>query len=223
LNAAKEVEDWLEIEFNGEKGFVSLAFVKKSQASETTTPKLSLAGKKIVLDAGHGGRDSGAIGHGLKEKDVVLDITHKLKSKLENAGATVILTRTNDTYYELSQRTSISNKSGADLFVSIHINASEHTSAAGTETFYYPGGDTRADNSYKLAQTVHEEMINQLGFGNRGIKKASFQVIRYNTLPSILVELGFVSNSYESSQLGRNEIREKFSNSMLVGIHNYFK
>lgn len=223
LEVLSEQGEWLEIKKDGQNGFVSKKYTQKTAVDSINTPDVSLTGKTIVVDAGHGGKDTGAIGNGLREKDVALDVSLKLKSKLEKAGANVIMTRTNDTYYSLSERVNVSNASNADLFISIHINAADANSASGIETFYFDSGDIRAKNSLKLAQVVQRDLINQLGLGNRGVKTAYFQVIRYTQAPSILAELGFVSNSYDASKLAQNAVRDKYATSLFSGIQTYFE
>ncbi|MEH7384312.1 cell wall-binding repeat-containing protein [Bacillus sp. JJ1521] len=179
-----------------------------------------LAGLTIVVDAGHGGSDPGAIGHGLNEKDVVLDIAKRVQSKLEPIGANVVMTRESNVYVTLDQRVEIANSIGANAFISIHNNAATNQSANGTETFW---NDKYASaESKELATEIQKELIRQLGTRDRGVKEASFKVIRESTMASILVEVAFISNQNEAVKLGSPEFREKAANAIYQGVLNYY-
>jgi len=115
---------------------------------------LSAAGNgiKVFIDPGHGGKDPGAVWNGLQEKDATLAIALKLKVKLESAGFTVIMRRTGDQYHTLDEIVSMANNSGADIFISIHNNASVSTSANGTETYWCPNGVNGSSQLENLVQ-----------------------------------------------------------------------
>lgn len=187
-----------------------------------------LAGKVICIDPGHGGNDPGSLGPtGTMEKDNTLAIALLLKEKLEKNGATIIMTRDCDTeaahsaasvQEELSTRVEIANQSEADLYISIHNDAFTSASAAGTTTFHYGDKD-----SIKLANLVQQSLIEKLGTKNRGARFASFYVLRYTSMPSILIEVAFISNIVEEMLLSSVDGRDNAAESICEGILRYFK
>lgn len=218
--------------------------------------------KKIVVDAGHGGREPGARGiTGLKEKEVVLDIARRLKKELDGKGINVILTRRSDQFVSLWKRSHIANTENADLFVSIHANASRAYSAHGFEVYYLSEAtddnaralaaaenaslefeesvfrnvstDLRATlwdirytenraESIELAKYISKPM-GELGVRARGVKGAGFYVLKYAKMPSVLVEVGFISNRSEEAKLKDKYYRQKLAKSIANGIFSYKK
>ncbi|MCB9599359.1 MAG: N-acetylmuramoyl-L-alanine amidase [Sandaracinus sp.] len=147
--------------------------------------------QRIVIDAGHGGTDPGAVGCGLEEQAVVLDIAQRTATLLRDAGFTVDLTRSDDRSVSLSARTSFANSRGADRFVSIHANSNAGTPATGSETFAYT---TPGSTSLNLRDRIQEEMIRAWGLRDRGGKLANFHVLRETTMPAALSETAFINN-----------------------------
>lgn len=177
-----------------------------------------LLGKTIVVDAGHGGNSSGAVGQsGAKEKDVVLDISLRLGKKLSKHGAKVILTRADDNAVTLQNRVVTANQAKADIFVSIHVNGNENPNAHGTETYHYPGSAP----SQTFAGMVQKKLIEALNRRNRGVKTASFYVLRYTSMPAILVEVAFITNREEEKLLSDAVFREKTADALFAGIIEY--
>lgn len=164
------------------------------------------AQKRIVIDVGHGGKDSGAIGiNGVQEKEVVLDIALeilRLNEKLE-APLDIYLTRYIDTLISLSDRTKLAKALNADLFVSLHCNHSKNPKARGIEVYVGKNESRNSKESVWFAYQLQNQIKRQLGFKSRGVKFADFQVLRETVdyCPSILVELGFLSNKDESYYL----------------------
>jgi N-acetylmuramoyl-L-alanine amidase len=181
-----------------------------------------LKGKKIIIDAGHGGHDTGAIGPtGLKEKDITLDTALLLKEELERAGAIVKLTRSNDVFLELAERTFIANSSDYDAFISIHADSYSRTSR-GTTTYYNVSSNFNGPKSEQLAKIVQKHIVAQLGTYNKGYKQQEFYVNRKNELPSILVELAYVSNPNEEALLKTKAFRQKAAVGIREGLEEYF-
>nr|WP_290907364.1 N-acetylmuramoyl-L-alanine amidase [Anoxybacillus sp.] len=181
-----------------------------------------LKGKKIIVDAGHGGHDTGAIGPtGLKEKEITLNTALLLKDELEKAGAIVTLTRSTDVFLELSERTAIANSSDYDAFISIHADSYSKTST-GTTTYYNVTTNFNGPKSKSLAQYVQQSLVAQLGTPNRGYKEQEFYVNRKNELPSILVELAFVSNPNEEALLKTKAFLQKAAVGIRQGLEQYF-
>lgn len=181
-------------------------------------PVRGVSGKVIVLDPGHGGTDPGASGKNNNEKTLTLKTAKKLQSKLEDAGATVIMTRIGDTYPSLTKRVEISEKYKADVFISIHYNASTNKTANGVDTFYYKTNV----NEYELAKCIQEEVIKATGMKSRGVKEGNFQVIRSNKQASILVELGFISNPTEEKVIATDAYQTKAATGIFNGLEKYF-
>lgn len=188
-----------------------------------------ISGKIIVLDPGHGGSDPGAIGPtGLQEKQVTLPIAEYLKSILEAKGAKVILTRTTDVDVygphasgvdELQARVNVANGNQADAFMSIHINSFSNPNVGGIATYYFDG----SDQSKKLASSVQGQIAEHSGFnGDRGIQPGNLYVLRHSLMPSILVELGFISNPTEEGHLKESSTQKDFANELAKGLELYF-
>ena len=184
--------------------------------------KKSLKGVRITIDAGHGGKENGAIGClGDQEKDINLQIAQKLKAKLEKAGAVVFMTRDDDKYLGLYERVDISNKNKSQIFISIHNNALSDSSAdkdaSGTEVYYfYP-------QSRYLAKVVSSVLSNEIGIKNRGAKGGSYAVIRNTESLAILIEVAFMINPEENAKLITTDFQNKIADGILKGLEKYFK
>lgn len=186
------------------------------------TRNSSLKGKVIVVDPGHGGSDTGAIGpNHVAEKNVTLAIARDLDKLLTDGGAKVIMTRTSDKDVayegtsdidELQARVAIANQASADLFVSIHADASDEP-VSGTATYFYPG------NSDSLASLVQDSMVSQLKLSDRGYQPNDFYVLKNTTMPAILTEVAFISNPKEEKLL----INPTFDKKAALGIYNGIK
>jgi len=169
----------------------------------------------VYLDPGHGGYDPGASGNGIVEKELVLNLGKRVKSKLEEKGIQVVMSRTSDEFISLADRSSGANSINPDIFVSIHVNSALSSAAAGIETFYYKNMDK------PLAQDLQNKLISYTGAGNRGVKSASYHVVRETKMPASLVEVGFLSNPSEASKLKDYSYQEKLVNSIVDGTVKY--
>lgn len=175
-------------------------------------------GGTVVIDAGHGGHDPGGIaGQRYPEKVAALDVALRVKARLLAAGHRVILTRSSDTFIELSRRVDFSNRSPRQaVFVSIHFNAAPNSDARGIETYYY------SKQSEPIARSVHHRVVAASRSEDRGIRKARFYVLRYNRRPAILVELGFLTNPREGAQIFKSAShRQALANAVADGIKNH--
>lgn len=223
VTVIEELNGWYKIQFNNNTGYVSSFFVSKKEPGSSSSERV-LEGRKIVLDPGHGGFDSGAVGvNGIKEKDIVLNIARKLQSKLQQSGASVIITRSGDNYISLGNRVEQSNESKGHAFLSIHANSSTSSSASGVETHYYSKSTSTAKESKELAECMQQALIKELPANNRGVKDSSFQVIRQKSVPSVLVEIGFLSNKEEANRLADPQYQERIANALYNGFIQYFK
>lgn len=185
----------------------------------------ALRGKVIVVDPGHGGSNPGAVANNTRETDNNLAVSKKLRDKLTSAGAKVIMTRETDRTVaaegsslgqELAARVDIAEANSADIFVSIHSNSNTNPSIAGAMTFY-PSG-----RSSELAREVQNGIIKETGAVDKGISAGTFYVLRNTTMPSILVEMGFVTNAGEARKLQEDSYRNKISQGIFDGIVSYF-
>lgn len=189
-------------------------------------------GKRIVLDPGHGGSDTGAIGPtGVTEKSIALRIAKRLKVLLEAEGAEVILTRTEDTEVspkkakatdveELQARCDIANQNAADIFLSIHLDAFSGPEAHGTTGYYYEMGSA---DSTRLADCVKRGVLRRLGTLDRGTKPCAFYVCRHTDMPAMLLETAFVSNPREEQMMNSEEGVENAAQGIAAGIAEYFQ
>ena len=193
-------------------------------SSQPTQNDGVLKGKIIVVDPGHGGSNPGAVANSTRESDNNLAVSLKLRDKLVQAGAKVIMTRDTDRTVaaegsslseELEARVNLAETNHADMFISIHSNENSDPNIAGAMTFY-PNG-----KSSTLASQVETALVAQTSAENKGTSDATFYVLRNTSMPSILVEMGFVSNKEEAALLNNDSYRTKVAQGILNGIVNY--
>ena len=231
---------------------------------------MSLMSFTVVIDAGHGGNDAGAIGlvKGTQEKHLNLSVAKQLAAKIRATypEVKVVLTRETDVFMPLQQRADIVNKNHADLFISIHTNAAENRKACGAETFIlgtdrmednldvamrenavmkleadqtvYQGFDPNSiesyiifelmqnqymDRSLEFAELVQNQFVGTLQRANRGVRQAAFWVLLKSACPSVLVEMGFVSNAEEEKWLASEEGKKGIVNGIFNAFENYYK
>lgn len=181
---------------------------------------------KVVIDPGHGGPDPGAVGiGGLRETDVVLDVSLQLARLLQARGVEVLMTRTSEIDVDLPPRVSLANSSGADAFVSIHANALSmaRPDVNGIESFYFAGG-SNGDRSRQLADALQQQMLAAAaGSPDRGVRAGRFFVIRRTTMPSTLVEMGFVTGRLDASRLRDPDFRRRMAEALATGILTYLR
>ncbi|MDL4841438.1 N-acetylmuramoyl-L-alanine amidase [Aquibacillus rhizosphaerae] len=218
LQTKSEVNNWVEIEWDGKQGYIPSWLVESSKQPSRINTEYGVKNKTIVIDAGHGGRDVGAIGaSGRYEKDYTITTAYNLKRKLELLGANVILTRTNDNYLSLGGRSSLSNLVDADIFLSIHYNSlPQHPDINGANTYYYYERDAI------LATTIQKELITSTAMEDNGTEFGDFQVIRMNRRPSILLELGFLSNNMEEQNIMSSTFQEDITKGIISGLNKFY-
>jgi N-acetylmuramoyl-L-alanine amidase len=172
-----------------------------------------------MVDPGHGGKDPGAIGlGGLREVDVILPIAQQVASLLEQQGIQAVMTRTSDYFVDLAPRVTMAERANADLFVSIHANAIGPTrpDVSGLETYYYSNGQ-------RLAQTIHNSILQNLDVKDRGVRRARFYVLRKSSMPSVLVEVGFVTGRDDAAKLSNAAYRSQMAQAIARGILQYIQ
>lgn len=188
----------------------------------------SVAHKRIIIDAGHGGKDSGAIGiNGLMEKDIIFDLTKEilnLNYQLEKPFD-IYLTRDSDTLISLSDRSMLAKKQNANLFISLHCNHSDNPIAKGIEVFVFNKKYTQSEESVLFAYTIQKTIQRNLGFKSRGVKFANFQVLREATryCAAILTEIGFLTNKDEAEYFSESSNIKTIALATLLAIEDYLK
>jgi len=173
----------------------------------------------VMIDPGHGGRDPGAVGiGGLQEKNVILPISIEVAQLLEQQGVQTILTRSDDRFISLRGRVQLAEQTNVDLFVSIHANAisMSRPDVNGVETYYYANGRG-------LAEAIQNSLLQSTGMRNRGVKRGRFYVIRRTSMPSALVEVGFVTGAEDAPRLATPEFRSLIAQAIARGILLYIQ
>jgi N-acetylmuramoyl-L-alanine amidase len=194
----------------------------------------------VVIDAGHGGKDEGARGNGLREKDLSLDVALRVEKLLNTFNFPTLLTRRDDTYVSLAERASIANRLDDAVFVSIHFNHASDTSSTGVETFYatekvppesawtWIGFFSKpepvsTDLGEDLAGYVQTSLISRTDATNRGIKQRPLYVVRHTRCPAVLVEGGFLNNPLDAQLVSNAEYRERLARAIAEGVMAYQK
>lgn len=247
---------------NGNQRDRSVASMQdKTKQGTAKEKKAALPGiRKVVLDPGHGGKDPGAIGPGgVAEKDIVLSVAQRLAAKLrKEMGIEVVLTRNDDSYVSLEDRTAIANAEEADIFISLHMNASPNPASRGLETYYLDNTNDEAairlaarengmsrqqisdlqfilsdltqnmklEDSITLAHRLHGALVGRMStkmsdIRDLGVKKALFYVLVGARMPSVLVELFFITNRIEAKAMSQDKYQEAVVNSLFEGIQKY--
>jgi N-acetylmuramoyl-L-alanine amidase len=172
-----------------------------------------------MIDPGHGGKDSGAPGlGGLLEKDVVLPIGIRIANILQQNGVQVMLTRNSDYFVGLQGRVDMADQANASLFVSVHANSvGGRPDVNGLETYYY-------DSGLGLARVVHSSILQNIPtLRDRGVRRARFYVLRKSSMPSILVETGYMSGQEDNPRLGSPEYQNRMAEAIANGILLYLR
>ncbi len=183
--------------------------VSEQQASKNTTRTF----RTVVVDAGHGGRDSGAYRRfGPPEKSATLDVAQRLSHKLRESQLQVVMTRSDDTFIPLDTRVDIENRIKNSIFVSIHFNDSRRRGIKGYETYYH------SPFASGLARRVQSKLLTMKGAVNRGVHVANFRVLRNASYPAVLVECGYLSNRAEGYEARSEEYREQLADKIAEAI-----
>ena len=214
--------------------------IKEEKSSDELPFATNNYQKVIFLDPGHGGKDPGAQYLGLKEKDLNLQVSQQLKTKLESLGYKVIMSRSSDVYLDfITERSRMSNETNADMFISIHFNATGHgldSGEDGIQTYtYLPTGNipsvinkkwhdnpTRLKYSYKLGSYIHQSVLATTQAKDAGLLAKSFAVLRETNKPAVLLELGYMDDSKESQKIRTKEYQQKLVDGIVQGIQQYY-
>jgi N-acetylmuramoyl-L-alanine amidase len=175
----------------------------------------------VVIDPGHGGGDPGAVGiNGLQEKVIVLSVGSQVAEQLRRRGINAVLTRSNDQEIDLAPRVATAEGARADIFVSIHANSISlsRPDINGIESYYYA-----SSKGYRLARSIHNSILSNINASDRGIRQARFYVVRRTSMPSVLIEIGFVTGSQDAARLSSATQRTKLAEAIVQGILDYLK
>jgi N-acetylmuramoyl-L-alanine amidase len=231
----EERSGWAKVEASyGEMGgWVNTNYISKETATNNKTQLVSgpttsaesvqnnlepLKGKTIVLDPGHGGNDDGTTSIvGTYEKTLTLATAQDVEQKLKKSGANVIMTRIDDTYIPLQQRADVSNQNHADAFISFHYNWIKDPTINGLTDFYYQNS-----KDYALAADLLNEIVKTTGLNNNGTKFDDLDVLRNNSQPCTLIELGFLSNKQDDSIVESSAYCDKVAQGVYLGLLDYF-
>lgn len=171
----------------------------------------------LVIDAGHGGKDPGATGNGVQEKDINLEIARYTFNYLSKNGYRVYMTRDKDVYISLADRVNFSNSIPADIFVSIHQNSFTSSDVKGIEVYHYIG----SISGKQLATRIHDRIKSATGAASRGVKEADYYVLRNTTAIACLVECGFLTNAQDRTNLTNPEYQRKMGEAIAKGIIDF--
>jgi len=222
----------------------SVAWLESMPRIERPAPPPKLASEEplplVVLDPGHGGQDSGAMCDGVMEKDLTLDVAHRIERRLHEAGLQTLMTRDGDNYVSLSDRATMTNRVRDCILVSIHFNEGNKSVSTGIETYYAEhhvgtttflaswlpflqrvSSDTANLESQSLAGFIQDALVARTHAVNRGTKTQQFFVLANVRHPAVLVEGGFISNKDEINKLGNADYREEIAGAINDGILHY--
>ena len=213
--------------------FLIIVLIGTGSIKLTAVFSPSLKNKVIVIDPGHGGADPGAQNSGFKEKDINLDISLRLRKILESKGCIVILTREVDKDFflpgfvlgrmakraELNKRINMATENNADLFISVHTNSFPQRNTYGMETYYH----LKSATGKALAELIQEQLTRLQSDNKRKAKAGDYYVINQTKMPSVIVEVGFISNPRERKLLLSNNYRDLIAEAIGTGIDQYFK
>ncbi|WP_309228232.1 N-acetylmuramoyl-L-alanine amidase [Virgibacillus saliphilus] len=231
INVLQESFGWAQTYYDGKEAWVALHYLNKASISKGSEQNSktdnvlehqkednqSLEGYNIVIDPGHGGSDPGAEAvNGKFEKDIIMSTVDEIVSILQESGANVILTRNSDYFVSLPNRVYISNSYNTHAFISLHFNSHPVMDVNGVETHYYSGAKSDA-----LANAMQSSLEQNTPLASRGIKQSDLYVLRESNAPSVLLELGFITNPSDLSAIKTKEYQNNIAKGVLDGLHLY--
>lgn len=219
-----EQDGWFKVNHGGQTAWLASWLVAVSSTLDPD-PEPQTA---VVLDAGHGGYDPGAVGNTLQEKNINLKITLRVGELLQQNGIAVVYTRSDDHFVGLEERSYLANELNASLFISIHNNASESAAYSGTETYFYAPSnnpDLYAQRSERqdLAKAIQTALVSRIQRKDLGVKEANFSVLRNTMMPSALVEVAFISNAGDAALMKTDQFINLAAEGIANGILGYLK
>lgn len=236
IDVQYKVGEWVYTKIGNDYGFIHGNFLTTDQPQISNVKDPidviedvvdDVVGKKplneitIVLDPGHGGKDPGAAGNGMREKDVVLDISKRAKKYFQGTPINIKLTRETDVFLELQERVSFAKKQQADMFISVHANAF-NGKASGLETYYYSAArNANVTESRALATYIQNRMLEAWNLPNRKVQSKSLHVLRENSMPATLIEVGFIDNKTDAAYIKSPSHRETMAKAVYLGSLDY--
>lgn len=232
LDYLETVDNWYRVQIDGSRqGYVSnTVSSKEDKKVDTMEPETSpteqsiakvssLAEATIVIDPGHGGKDPGAISadQSIYEKNLALNTALLLKSRLEDAGSNVILTRQQDIHVSLDDRVAISHQHQADLFISLHYDAVEEINSMSGTTSYY-----QVESNLELAQTINKYLASNGPLPNNGVRLANYQVLRENKQPAVLLELGYMNHGMDTQVIDTSSYQSTIVEAIYQALGEYY-
>lgn len=199
---------------------VLVLLLSRSHPSESVEGERPLEGWRIVVDAGHGGEDRGAcyFPDALIEKEINLDMSQRLGTALEAAGAEVFYTRTDDVFVSLEDRAEHANAVAAHLFISLHVNRiPNHPECFGAQTFYYPTSEA----SKTLAEFIQAELLRVDPENYRQAQSGNYKVLRLTKMPAVIVEIAFMTNARDRQLLQDDAYRNDITRAIVAGVIGY--
>ncbi|MBY7144914.1 N-acetylmuramoyl-L-alanine amidase [Virgibacillus sp. NKC19-3] len=230
-NTIETAGDWHKVSLaNGATGWIAAWLTDaatSSNESEAAVPANhesaekssgSLEGYTIVLDPGHGGKDPGTIGlNNIYEKDLAMSTAETVEAQLADAGANVTMTRTDDNFIPLEKRAQISNESQADAFISLHYDSFPIQSVNGVTTYFHSNGADR-----HFAEEIQASLASTVNLQGRGAMQANYSVLRNNNAPSVVTELGFLTNQSDLATVQTADYQNNVAQAIENGLKNYF-
>jgi N-acetylmuramoyl-L-alanine amidase len=220
--------------------WLQVTAVPRSLTTIREEPRPTAPFAVVVVDAGHGGQDSGTIKNGIKEKELTLEVAHRVERLLQERGLVVAMTRADDTYVSLQDRATIANNQPEAVFVSIHFDEGGRSAATGVETYYaahpvsipeqvaswlpflrHTSSEPPKLESQSLATSIQESLVAYTQAANRGTRPQQFYVIANVRHPAVLVEGGFLTNKDEVVKLVNADYREQMAAGIADGILRY--
>ena len=216
--------------------------IPRGMEDETRLPAPDRSLPTVVVDAGHGGEDSGASRNGLREKDLTLDVARRIERRLRSQGFPVVMTRRDDRLVSLLERSQVANRIPRALFISIHFNDSSTGAGEGVETFYAEQKDAFSDDGWSFAKifrrrreappldqgasfarSVQMSMVSNLSVADRGAKPRQLSVVRRTRCPAVLVEGGFLNNPADARKIAREDYRDRLAEAIADGTVLYYR
>lgn len=224
----EEINDWYRLELeDGTTAYIASWLTEPAEAAvqpvenDTSSAYVAtLAEATIVIDAGHGGKDPGAVSPdgSFTEADIALSTSLHLANRLQKAGANVILTRNDDTFISLNDRVYYAHRAQADAFISIHYDAVEiPNSMSGTTTYYH------SETEKELADTINHYVTQNGPLRNNGVRQADFFVLRNNGQKAVLLELGYMNHDFDTSLINTDHYQQTIADAIFQGMDQYFR
>ncbi|UJF25489.1 N-acetylmuramoyl-L-alanine amidase [Planococcus sp. 107-1] len=226
VGVGKSSNGWSHIRVNGVIGYVATSYLSTTKPGSVLPSPAPIGGSDltVVIDPGHGGKDPGGVSNGFQEKDITLNVGLHMKSYFDKTPISIKMTRSTNVFIELNDRAKYASKNTGDVFISLHTNKF-NGSAKGQETFYYASTaatNPKVQQSRALSIYLQARMQEAWNLQNRGVKVGNLAVLRDNTVPAALVEMGFIDNATDIKYLQSEAERKVMGKALFLGTLDYF-